>query len=621
MKISFGLPLIVLLAVVSAGGCDPRTEHRALGGGTSLSSKTDKGEGDGFRFGSTIAEIDLSAGLPEKSHAGLFKKPRATVVDFLDSVDKLRKDDSIQGVFIDLGQARFGFGRSELIARELSRLKKSKKKVVCYASAYGNSSYWVASQGCHELWLTPAGGVETVGIAAEMLFARGLLDKLGVQVDMLQVGKYKGTGETFNRNSASDEMKQSVQGALGGIRKQWLDGIREGRKASPALLEKLEAGPFTVKEALAEKLIDKVGYESEAREALKKEMKARRIQRWFGAEEASADGDLDGLVELIKIVSGTRRKGGSKGSGYVAVVRASGGIVMSSGGPGLFGSDGGISAASLTKTLRRMAKDTSVKAVVLRLDSPGGSALASDLLWHELMLVRKAKPLIFSIGDMAASGGYYMACAGNKIVAEKASIVGSIGVVGGKLAIAPALEKHGVHVETIAANPKSDGHRERLESPFLPWDDATRSRIKASMESIYDLFLERVSKGRKMPLDKVKGFAEGRIFSGDQAKELGMIDELGGLPEAIALAKKEAHMPVEGRVRVVQEEDGLLELLSGDDDADAVKAWFLRPSQSQVAGRVGGGVPAALLPFIESFQPLLQTERALVALPFVILVR
>jgi protease-4 len=193
----------------------------------------------------------------------------------------------------------------------------------------------------------------------------------------------------------------------------------------------------------------------------------------------------------------------------VAVIPAQGAIAMESGGA--FES-GGITAKALTKTLRRLKKDESVKAVVLRIDSPGGSALASDLLWHELRELKKVKPLVVSVGGMAASGGYYMACAADRIIAEPTSIVGSIGVFGGKIVLSSALEEVGVHTETFPASPEPGAAaRAAAQSPFSAWDDATRERIRAEMQSVYDLFITRVSDSRKMPREKVEEHAQGRI--------------------------------------------------------------------------------------------------------------
>jgi protease-4 len=270
------------------------------------------------------------------------------------------------------------------------------------------------------------------------------------------------------------------------------------------------------------------------------------------------------------------------------------------------------------KQLRGLAEDRSVRAVVLRIDSPGGSALASDLMWFDLMRLREQKPLVVSVGDMAASGGYYMACAGTKILAEEASIVGSIGVVGGKVALGGALARFGVNVEVVPADPAGDPRRVAYSSGLVPWDEGSRERARASMQSVYDLFLQRVSRGRGKSVEEVAAFAEGRIFSGREGLARGMIDQLGGLQDAIDLARREAGLDPESGVQLVEPDGSFLDgLLSGDDEE--ARALAALPPLT---------LPAGWLPWAEqltahgaSLAPLLRGEQALTAIPFALLIR
>jgi protease-4 len=269
----------------------------------------------------------------------------------------------------------------------------------------------------------------------------------------------------------------------------------------------------------------------------------------------------------------------------------------------------------MSRTLARLEKDDDIKAVVLRLDSPGGSALASDLLWHELMRIRAKKPLVVSIGGMAASGGYYMASTGAVIFADETSIVGSIGVVGGKVSADRALERIGVHAETVSAKPGDPraAARASYESVLTPWDDATRERLKQTMTGIYDLFLARVAEGRHIPVERVAASAEGRIFGGRDGLARGLVDEMGGLAEAIARARSLAGLPPDARFAVAGEASGLLQVLGDDDPANTAR--FAPPLASL------GAVGSELAPFLESLLPLLEHERALCALPFALTVR
>ena len=288
---------------------------------------------------------------------------------------------------------------------------------------------------------------------------------------------------------------------------------------------------------------------------------------------------------------------------------------------GIVGDSGGIVERRLIRTLTRLEHDDDVKAVVLRIDSPGGSALASDLLWHELMAIRRKKTLVVSIGDMAASGGYYLASSGEVVFADPTSIVGSIGVVGGKISGDRALERIGVHSETFPGKTGDPDAVARAgsESVLVPWDAATRDRFLQTMTGIYSLFLSRVSEGRKIPVEKVAASAEGRIFGGRDGKERGLVDEIGGLAEAIVRARSMAGLPADARVEAAGEPGGLLRTLTDDEaqgqaHASALAALMSRAVRSVPELREVG-------PFVESLVPLAAGEHALCALPFALTVR
>jgi protease-4 len=399
------------------------------------------------------------------------------------------------------------------------------------------------------------------------------------------------------------------------MRAVWLDGLHQAR---PAMAEATpEDGPYSARTAKELGLVDEVGYFDEARAALEKEAAAVRAEVRLGGGAASGGGD--DLSDVLRAIAGE-----SLGSAPVALVRADGAISMEGGG-GLLSEGGGIVARRMARTLARLERDDDVKAVVLRIDSPGGSALASDLLWHELMLIRARKPLVVSVGSMAASGGYYLASTGVVIFADDTSIVGSIGVVGGKIAANKALEKLGVHAETIAAkadDPRAAA-RAAYESLLTPWDDATRERMLATMTSIYELFLARVAEGRNIPVERVAASAEGRIFSGREGKNRGLVDELGGLTEAIARARTLAALPADARVSVVGESSGLLDALGEEQPQGRAGATLPRPLAG--AGLIAAGllerVGPELVVFAESLAPLGEHERVLCALPFALTVR
>jgi protease-4 len=399
------------------------------------------------------------------------------------------------------------------------------------------------------------------------------------------------------------------------MRTVWLDGLRQAR---PAVAEATpEDGPYSARTAKELGLIDDVGYFDEAREALEKDASAVRAEVKLGGGAASGGGDE--LSDVLRAIAGE-----SLGSAPIALVRADGAISMEGGG-GLLSEGGGIVERRMVRTLTRLEHDDDVKAVVLRIDSPGGSALASDLLWHELMRIRAKKPVVVSIGSMAASGGYYLASTGSVIFADDTSIVGSIGVVGGKVAANKALEKLGGHAETIAAkgdDPRAAA-RAAYESFLMPWDDPTRERVLSTMTAIYELFLARVAEGRSIPVERVAASAEGRIFSGREGKTRGLVDELGGLTEAIARARTLAGLAVDARVNAVGESSGLLDALA--EEAPESRAGAMPPRPVAWAGMVVAELierlGPELLPFAESLAPLAEHERAVCALPFALTVR
>ncbi len=566
-----------------------------------------------------IAEFDLSRGAPEVRRGGLLRSGEgATFFDLLAALRRVEKESEVKGVFVRFGGARLGWARGAELAEVLGGLRRAGRTVTCHADSWSNVTYAAAARGCERLWVTPAGDVETAGLAAELVFARELLAKFGVAVDVLQVGRFKGTGETFTRDEASDEVRESLGGVLRDLRAHWAAGVAEGR-GKPGVAEAAEDGPHAAEKARGLGLVDEVGYADEALRALRKQLGAGRVEGRFGG--GAGEGGRSGLVELVRVLSGAKRGGGA--GEHVAVVRAVGSIVTEGGG-GLLGDDAVIAARPLSRLLRRLGADADVKAVVLRVDSPGGSALASDLLWHELMALRKKKPLVVSVGDMAASGGYYLACAGTKIVAEEASVLGSIGVVGGKLAFGPALRPFGVHVETISPGPvgSAGSTRGAYGSALTPWDPATRAKVLESMTAIYDLFVRRVAEGRSLPAERVQSFAEGRVFAGREAKERGMIDEFGGLGAAIALARTEAKLAADAPARLAGDEPGLLDVFGLDDDPSGrSEAAVLAELAAREAASEGGAAFEDVTPFVRSLAPLLRPERALVAMPFALLIR
>jgi protease-4 len=563
--------------------------------------------------------LDLSGGIPEQASGSLLAiaKRQGTFDELVQRISEIGRDHDAKGVFVRFGDAAFGLARAAEVGEALEAVKQNGKPVFCHGDAFTNATLYAAARGCSRIYVSPAGEVEAIGLDAEVVYLHKLLvDELHITVDIMQVGKFKGAEEPLTRDGPSDAARASLTGTLASMRESWIGGIRASRGDSAVAAA--EDGPYSPPRAKALRLIDEVGYADEATEDARKACGAVRDDIRFGHGADAGDADLDGLVRVLV---------GADGLAPVALVRATGSISMGSEQSILGGSDG-ITERALAKVLLRLERSDDVRAVVLRIDSPGGSALASDLLWHRLMRLRAKKPLVVSVGEMAASGGYYLASAGNVIFAEPGSIVGSMGVVGGKLAFGRALAQVGIHAEEFPANSQpTAGARAALPSMFAEWDDASRARVLESMTGIYDLFLSRVAEGRGSSVDKIAPSAEGRLFSGVQAKERGLIDALGGLGAAISKARELAKLPADAELETVGAPSGLLSTLGGvafrgqGVDSEAAAAIAVADPTREALRRALGRLAPDVAPFVESLAPLAAGELALTTVPFAIVIR
>ena len=571
--------------------------------------------------GPSLAIFDLTAGMPEKESVGWFGAPagkRRSFDALVKAIGATKDDKDVKGVFVRFGGTTFGLARAQELGAALAELRE-KMPVVCHGDVFNNPTILAAARGCSKIWISPAGEVETVGIAAQVVYLRRLLaDELHLSIDILQVGKFKGAEEPLTRDGPSDEARASLESVLVDLRNAWLDGIKAGRGGSESVAVAAEDGPFAPPVAKERGLVDEVGYDDDARTAAKKLVGAVREDVAYGSGSAPEGPDLD---ELLKIFAGD-----DTNTPKVMVIRAIGQIT-SGGGGSLFGGDEGITEHGLSRDLKRVEEDDSVKAVVLRIDSPGGSALASDLLWHDLMRLRAKKPLVVSVGEMAASGGYYLASTADEIFADDVSIVGSIGVVGGKMGFGDALERVGVHTETFPAKTGDPAAKSRAayESPLVAWDDPTRQRVYDSMKGIYDLFLARVAEGRHSTVDKIALSAEGRIFSGREGKARGLVDTLGGLSAAVARAKDRGHLPADAPVLVYVDTPRFASVLGGGGGADSrapiSPASAVSAASASAAVTLVDRVLPGVTTFVGGLEPLVDGEHAVCAMPFALLVR
>jgi protease-4 len=556
-----------------------------------------------------LAVFDLSQPLLETlTGGGLLPTPAShTYAGFLGTLRDVKQNDHVKGLLLRFGSGTDNWAHVSELGREFKAVREAGRPVYCHADELNNATLWLAAASCDRIWLSPAGSVESIGIAGQNLYLKGLLDRFKVRAEFLHEGRYKSAAESLTRDGPSPEAEESLRFVLASMRSAWLDGIAAGRP-DPKARDAAEHGPWFPKAAQAIGLIDEVGYESDARAALESKTK---VSAFVAADKAQRESEAaSAIAEVVHAIAGG---GASFDEPHVAILPAAGGISMA---PSSAFEESGIVASRFIPLIRRLKHEDATKAVVLRIDSPGGSALASDLLWHELRLLGEKKPLIVSVGAMAASGGYYMAASGKKILAEHASIVGSIGVVGGKIVLREALAEYGIFAHTFAASDAPDaGARAAYLSPFVDWDDATRTRVQEQMQNVYELFVDRVAEGRSMTPDQVRAIAEGRIWSGQQGLERGLVDELGGLRDAVRIARSEAGLPDDAPATIEGDVQSLLDLLGLGDSVDEDEIRAAWESKLRALPRTLRELPAVYRSHLQSLLPLLHDEHVVTALP------
>lgn len=447
---------------------------------------------------------------------------------------RIERRPDILGIMVEIDGFQAGWAHAQELRRWFKRLRRAGKKIYVYLRAPGAREYYVAAAADRVL-LDPAGGIQLAGLAKQTLYFRGLLDKISVAPQAVRIAEFKSAPEAFMRSTASEPARRMRQAILDDLYSQLLHGLAKDRNKTTAKIQSIiEQGPFTPPRALELGLVDELVEPGELQKS---------IERRAGASLVKADG-LTRSPERWPVGPG------------VAVILVEGDIVRGKSqsipllGRKLVGDD------SIAKALAWARASESVRAVVLRVDSPGGSAMAGDRMWREVRRTRKIKPLVVSMGDMAASGGYLVAADADRIFAEHATITGSIGIFTYKFDLGGLLERIGISVDTYAK-----GKRSLLNSFTRPWSDEDRAFILSRLQHYYRAFLRAVSKGRKMTMDQVHEVAKGRVWTGKQAKAKGLVDAHGGLMDAIEEAKRRAGLPLDRPVRLFvlpRPEKGLL---------------------------------------------------------------
>lgn len=508
-----------------------------------------------------IAQITLAGSIPDGvGQGGLLADLSPHLHRVVERLDKAAADSRVKGVVLSIESPALGRGRAEELRAAIARIRKAGKRVAAHLVGAEPVHYLVAT-ACDSVSMPPAATLEITGVRAEVQFYKSLLDKLGVDAEILQVGEFKGAGEPLTRSSMSPQLREQYEQFVGDLYDQLVERIAADRKLPVERVRELvDTGVFTPEQARQAQLIDAVAYEDEVISGLAGAIDEPQAKVARDYAEQKIDNDfsgIGGLVKLVEMLSGQKQAAASGKDRQIAIVHVTGEITEGKGKDDLL-AGGSAGSDSVIKAIRDAAKNDKVAAIVLRIDSPGGSALASDLIWREAE--RTTKPVVASLSDTAASGGYYIAVAADRIVAAPGTLTGSIGVVGGKIAVGDALEKVGVHTDVV-----SKGRNAGWLSMYKPFTEHEREAFLATMKDVYRLFTSKVAAGRKLDMERVAKLAEGRVFTGRMAKELGLVDRLGTLDDAIDEAKKlagiAANEPVE-RV-LLPEPRGLFDDLFG----------------------------------------------------------
>ena len=484
----------------------------------SLSGKSEDAGGFGQQI---VLNIDLRDAIPDQPSSNPFSAMgrSPSVVSLVETLEKAEKDNSVKGAYIRGNDGSVSPAAAEEIRDALQHFRKAGKFVVAHMQSEmdgGVASYTLLS-GADEIWMQGASDFQATGMGSETIFLGGTFEKFSLKPQFDQFYEYKNAANVYTQKTYTAAHREATTALLTSVYTDLTNSAAAGRSMKgDALRALIEAGPYTGNEALSKKLVDKLG-------------------RPADAEKAALD-RAGKNAELVEFADYEASKQSTPHGDSVALVMGEGGIITGEGEPQPFSNEAVFASDTISEALLEAAKNNDVKAVVFRVSSPGGSAVASDQIWDAVEKVKQAgKPVIISMGAYAASGGYYVAAGGDKIVAWPSTITGSIGVLGGKIAINDALNKYaGANAESI----KVGGPFVGALSAGEPFTNYQREQFHRLMESVYTDFTGKVSIGRKMPIERVREIAKGRVWSGTQAKSIGLVDEYGGLRTSLALARK-----------------------------------------------------------------------------------
>ncbi len=473
----------------------------------------------------SILELQLTA--PIQDYTGNNDAdPFNSVFGFSEGLDGIlhaiavaKEDEDIRGISLNNNFIMAGLAQTQAIRDALDDFKKEGKFVYAFADFFMQKDYYLASVA-DSVFLNPVGGVDFKGLSSEVLFFKDFEDKTGIKMEVIRHGKYKSAVEPFIANEMSEANRKQIKELISSLWDDMIEDISVGRKRSRESLNIIAdtLGGRTSEHALASGLVDGVVFYDEYEEVMRSSL---------GLEDKD---DLN-LVALGDYIIHSKGKKKNIGADKIAVIYAQGEILYGEGNQETIGQ------GMMTEAIRKAKNDEKVKAIVLRVDSPGGSALTSDIIWRELELAKAEKPFVVSMGNVAASGGYYIAAGADKIFAEPTTVTGSIGVFGVVPNISQLAGEIGINAEQVGTNKNSVDY-----SLFEPMTETFRKTVEEGIEEVYDTFLDRVAKGRGISIAEADSLAQGRVWSGTDAKRLGLVDELGGLNDAVTEAAELAEL-------------------------------------------------------------------------------
>lgn len=495
----------------------------------------------------SIVVLQVSGYFTEKPGANflsLSDESTNNIRRFSETLGRAADDDNIKAVVLNIEQPLLSWAQVDELRRNIKHLRDSGKKTYAYVETMSQRDYLLAC-ACDEIIITPTGTVLVVGLAGEAVYFKNLLDKIGVKADFMQMGRFKSAAESLTRTGPSEAELLQINRLFDSLHEHLLNSIAASRKMEPEQVAKIiDEGPFTAEEAKQAGLIDRIMYRPELLQYLK-EQTAGEVQLVLNYEKSdrskiNLDNPFALMAVLQEIFSGPKEPTGD----VIAVVYVDGPITLGQSSDGW--ADGTVGARTVRMAVNEAANDNNVKAIVVRIDSPGGGATASDIIYRSVRKAAESKPVVISMGRVAASGGYYIACGGPTILAEASTITGSIGVVGGKLVIGGLFEKLGITTYTF----KRGRHADLFNSTraFTPLERYKLARI---MRDVYGTFKQCVveSRGEKLQ-GLIENLAQGKVYTGLQAKKLGLIDNIGGLDDAIELAARQAGIEEDGEYKL-----------------------------------------------------------------------